>query len=104
MDARLVELYIERGRLRERIGAQRLQLARDLAPLRTVSDMADRGTRLVRQTQQWMAGHPTVVTALVVALVAWRPRAVWRSLRWGYSLWRRWSGLRTWVMGRYGAK
>ncbi len=110
MDARLTELYVQRGRLRERIGAQREQLARDLAPLRVASDLADRTGSVLRQAQQWLSGRPTVLTALVVALVVWRPRAVWRSLRWGYSLWRGWSGLRHWVLGspsgrgRYSAK
>ncbi len=108
MDARLTELYVQRGRLRERIGAQREQLGRDLAPLRVASDLADRTGSVLRQTQQWLSGHPTAVTALVVALVVWRPRAVLRSLRWAYSMWRGWSGLRNWAVGtgrgRYGTK
>ena len=32
MDPRLIELYVQRGRLRERIGSQRSQVARDSAP------------------------------------------------------------------------
>ena len=104
MDARLVELYVQRGRLRERIGAQRGQIARELAPLRVAAELADRTGRLMHQSQQWLIGHPGVVTALVVALVVWRPRAVFRTLRWGYSMWRSWSGVRAWVVGRYGTK
>ena len=97
MDARLVELYVQRGRLRERIGLQREQIARDLAPFRAASDLATRTGAVLRLAQQWMAGHPAVVAGLAVALLVWRPRAVLRGLRRGYSLWRTWSGVRTWI-------
>ena len=103
MDARLVELYVQRGRLRERIGAQRSQLAHELAPLRGALDVADRTTALLRQAQRWMSAHPSVVAALVVALVVWRPRAMLRSLRWGYTLWRKWAWTRVWLQGFFGA-
>lgn len=99
MDARLTELYVQRGRLRERIGTQRGQLAKELAPLRNALGLADRTSALLRQAQQWMSAHPAVVTGLAVALVVWRPRAVLRSLRWSYSLWRKWTWSRAWLQG-----
>lgn len=103
MDDRLIELYVQRGRLRERIGVQRGQLARELAPLGSALQTVDRARTLLRQAQVWLSAHPAVVTAVVVALVVWRPRAVFRSLRWGYSAWRRWAGLRQWVNAAYRA-
>jgi hypothetical protein len=96
MDERLIELYVQRGRLRERIGVQRGQLARELAPLSSGLQLLDRAVNLARQAQVWMATHPMVVTAVVVAVVVWRPRSVWRTLRWGYSTWRSWARLRAW--------
>jgi len=99
MDERLIELYVQRGRLRERISGQRGQLARELAPLAGALHTADRARVLLRQAQDWLAAHPAVVTAAVVALVVWRPRTVFRSLRWGYASWRRWARLRQWFAG-----
>jgi hypothetical protein len=103
MDDRLIELYVQRGRLRERIAVQRGQLARDLAPLGSALQTVDRARALVRQAQVWLSTHPAVVTAVVVALVVWRPRAVFRALRWGYAAWRRWAGLRRWAAAGYKA-
>lgn len=96
MNERLIELYVQRGRLRERIGVQRGQLARELAPLSSALQLLDRAAIVARQAQLWLAAHPLVVTAVVVALVVWRPRSVWRTMRWGYSTWRSWARVRAW--------
>ncbi len=97
MDDRLIELYVQRGRLRERINAQRGQLARELAPVSGALQLVDRSRALVHQAQRWLAANPTVIAAVVVALVVWRPRAVLRAARWGFSTWRSWSRLRGWL-------
>ena len=94
MDERLIELYVQRGRLRERISAQRGQLAREMAPLGSGLQLLDRSVNIIRHAQLWMATHPMVVTAVVVAVVVWRPRSVWRGLRWGYYTWRSWTRFR----------
>ena len=96
MDQRLIELYVQRGRLRERIDTQRRQVARDLAPLSHALAGVDRARSVWHQTQQWMRVHPGLVTAAVVALMVWRPRPIFRSLRWGYRSWRQWARLRAW--------
>lgn len=96
MDERLIELYVQRGRLRERIGVQRGQLARELAPLSSRLQLLDHAAIVLRQAQLWLATHPMLVTAVAVAVVVWRPRSVWRTVRWGYSTWRNWARMRTW--------
>ena len=68
MDPRLIELYVQRGRLRERIGSQRSQVARDLAPLGRALAGVDRA------------------------------RARWhQAVRWGYVSWRQWARVRQWL-------
>ena len=90
MDTKLVELYVQRGRLRERIVAQRLQLARELVPLHDALDKVDRTRALLHHVRQWMMAHPGIVAAVGVALVIWRPRTLLRTARWGFFAWRNW--------------
>jgi len=97
MDQRLIDLYVQRGRLRERIGVQRAQMARELAPVGTALQAVDRGALLLRQARIWVAAHPTLVTTLIVAVAVWRPRSVWRVARGAFSLWRNWSRVREWT-------
>lgn len=97
MDDRLIELYMARGRLRERIAVQRTQLARELAPLGGALRLVDRSRAALHHAGQWLTAHPGVVSVVVVAVLVWRPRAVFRSLRWGYSMWRSWTRLREWM-------
>jgi hypothetical protein len=98
MDQRLIELHVQRGRLHERIGAQRAQLARELAPLTNTLHAIDRAQARYYRVRAWMAEHPVAVAAIVVALVVWRPGAVVRSLRWGLSAWRRGLRVRNWII------
>jgi len=97
MDDRLIELYVARGRLRERIAVQRTQLARELAPLGDALRLVDRSRAVLHEAGRWLTAHPGVVAVVAVALLVWRPRAVFRSLRWGYSAWRSWTRLRAWM-------
>ena len=97
MDARLVELYVQRGRLRERISMQRGELARELAPLAEALHGVDHARALLHRASLWMLAHPGVVAAVGVAVVIWKPRAVWRTARWGFLAWRNWAQWRTWV-------
>lgn len=97
MDAKLVDLYVQRGRLRERIGAQRVKLTQELAPLGDALRTVDRARALLHQTRQWMTANPGVVAAAGVALVIWRPRTLLRYARWGFFAWRNWSRWRDWL-------
>lgn len=96
MDEKLTELYVARGRLRGRIGAQREQLARDLVPLAQALQTVDRAQGLFRKTQGWLSTHPGLVTAAIVALAVWRPRGALRSMRWGLAAWRQWRRAQAW--------
>lgn len=99
MDQRLIDLYVQRGRLRERIGVQRAQVARELAPLGAALQTVDRGRLLLHQARLWLVAHPALATTAVVALLVWRPRAVLRTVRSGFALWRNWSRLKEWANG-----
>jgi glutathione S-transferase len=96
MDARQIELYVQRGRLRERISVQRGQLAREVEPLSSALQTVDRTHEQLRLARAWLVTHPTIVTAAVVALLVWRPRSVLNVARWGYSAWRSWARLKQW--------
>lgn len=103
MDARLVELYVERGRLRERISMQRGQLAHELAPVGEALRNLDRARAALHRASLWIAAHPGVVIAAGVAVVVWKPRAVLRTARWGFSMWRNWAQWRGWVSAGFKA-
>lgn len=97
MDPRLIELYVQRGRLRERIGSQRSQVARDLAPLGRALVGVDRARAGWHQAQRWVVAHPVAVTAAMVALLVWQPRRVFSAARWGYVSWQQWVRVRQWL-------
>lgn len=97
MDDRLIELYVQRGRLRERIGAQRTQLAGELALWSSALQLIDRSIAVLRLAGQWMTTHPVVLSALVASVLVWRPRVVFRWLRRGYAGWRSWARARDWL-------
>lgn len=94
MDDRLIELYVQRGRLRERIGAQRELVARELAPLATALGLADQGMAWFHRAKAYVMAHPAVVSAVVVAVLVWRPRWLFRAVRWGFVGWRGWRAWR----------
>jgi hypothetical protein len=97
MDARRTDLYVQRGRLRERISVQRAQLGRELAPISSALQAVDRARAQIGQAQVWLVAHPAIVTATLVALLVWRPRAIFSAARWGYSAWRNWTRLKQWA-------
>ena len=94
MDDRLIELAVQRGRLRERIGAQREQMARELAPVANALSWADQGLTWLHRAKTYLFAHPGVAAAVLVAVVVWRPRWLLRSLRWGFVAWRGWRSWR----------
>lgn len=97
MDDRLIELYVQRGRLQERVRQQRGQVAQALAPIRTTLERTDQARALARQAHAWALAHPALVATAAVTLLVWRPRAMFGVLRWGYTLWQQWQRLRAWT-------
>jgi hypothetical protein len=94
MQKRPIELYLQRGRLTERIAAQRATLARELAPVRIACDSTDRALAAVRNTIGFLRQHPAAVAVLVAAFIALKPHRAWRWLRQGRVAWRSWNVLR----------
>lgn len=97
MDPRLVELYVARGRLRERIGQQRVQLAGTLTSVSRALHTIDRARALWDRARLWVRANPGVVAVAAVAVVVWRPRSILRSVVWGFSTWRSWGRWRDWI-------
>lgn len=96
MNDRLIELYTQRGRLRERIAVQRGALARDLRPLCHGLHAADRLGQGVDGTMRWVAQHPLRLVAALGVLALWRPAWAARLLRTGWQAARTWSRVRGW--------
>ena len=96
MDERQIELYVQRGRLRERIRVQRDEMARELAPLSGALQAIDQTHAHLIQAKTWLTVHPVIVTAATITLLVWRPRSVLSAARWGYSAWRSWGRLKQW--------
>jgi uncharacterized membrane-anchored protein len=96
MDERQIELYVQRGRLRERIRVQRGEMARELAPISGALQAVDHTHAQLRKAQVWLLAHPAIVTAAAVTLLIWRPRTVVSAARWVYSVWSSWARLKQW--------
>lgn len=93
MSKTLIELQLERGRLLERIAAQRQQLAVQAEPLAATLRWGDRLQNSLRSGTAFAQRHPLAVGLLAAALLVLKPGA---SLRWagrGLSLWRSWRNL-----------
>lgn len=90
LDQRLLELHLQRGRLLERIGAQRTALAHQLAPVHQVLHTVEGAMRIIRLAVDYLLAHPkTISTALLLTLLA-RPRGMWRWVQRGLLTWRYW--------------
>lgn len=96
MNQREIELHIQRGQLRERIRAQRVELGLNLAPVRESLEKFDYAREQARHATHWLRQKPAVLTAGVVAFITWKPRFVFRTLRRGYGVWRTWKKIQGW--------
>lgn len=94
MNERLVAVYVQRGRLRERIQSQRARLAHDVQPLAHGLARAEQLQRQAQRAGEWVRAHGAWVAAAGVALAVWRPRVVWRGMRWAVAAWRQWRKMR----------
>jgi hypothetical protein len=99
MQEKLIELHQQRGRLQERIAAQRQVLSQQLAPLQSALDVSDRTTRLVQDAKDFVQKHPLGIGLAIVAMMVLKPRTVLRWTQRGLFAWRTWRGLHTLVPG-----
>ena len=90
MQARLIELHLQRGRLRERIAMQRTTLAQQLAPIHGRFALPQRLARLVQDGKAVVQRHPLIATAAAAAIVLLKPRFVLRWAKRGVMAWRTW--------------
>ena len=99
MQDKLIELHLQRGRLLERIAAQRQVLLQQMAPLQGALDVSDRTTRVVQDAKAFVQNHPLGVALTIAAVILFKPRTVLRWTQRGLFVWRTWRGLHTLVPG-----
>jgi hypothetical protein len=99
MQDKLIELHRQRGRLLERIAAQRQVLLEQLTPLQEALDVSDRTTRLVQDAKAFVQKHSLGSALAIAAMVALKPRMVLRWTQRGLFAWRTWRSLHTLVPG-----
>lgn len=90
MEKNLIELSLQRGRLQERIAAQRSALAAQMRPIGDALDVADRGLAAARRGVGYVKQHPAEVGVAVAILAALRPKRVWRWGRRAFFAWGLW--------------
>ena len=97
MQARLIELHQQRGRLLERIAHQRQALAHQVEPLLGPLALPGRLAAMLDNTRLFVRDHPYLVGTVAVAIVVLRPRLVLRWARRGLLAWRTWRSMRALV-------
>lgn len=91
----LVELERERGRLTERIAAQRATLAQQFVPVEHLLGFGERVAQTLRAARQFVVDHPLALCSIAALVVLRRPRALGRWLRRGLFFWRSWRTVRS---------
>lgn len=89
-----IELSLQRGRLQERIAAQRATLATQLRPLVAAVATADHALASARRGVDYVKRHPGQVGAAIVLLALLRPKGVWRWGRRAFVAWGLWKKAR----------
>lgn len=90
MENRLIELGLQRGRLQERIAAQRATLATQLRPLVGAVEATDQALVKVRLGIDYVKHHPAQVGVAVALLALLKPKGVWRWGRRSFVAWQLW--------------
>jgi len=97
MNSRLVDLYLQQGRLLERIAVQRADLRRQLAPIARSAQRADAALTVLQQSIQTLRRHPLTVAAALTLVILLKPRRAWAWGVRGLWLWRQWQRLQPWL-------
>ena len=90
MNNRLSDIQLRRGRLQERIAAQRTLLAQEIQPIRAVLQKTDRIVGRVRSFTDYVKQHPTIASLAVAGLVVMKTGRVWRWSRRAFFAWQSW--------------
>lgn len=90
MNPKLIALQARREILVSAAGAQRIALARDIAPLRAPLALVDQGIAVVRMFRR----HPQWLVGAVAVYAVVRPRGLVTWLQRGWMAWRLAQGLR----------
>ena len=90
MNNRLSEIQLRRGRLLERIAAQRASLAQEVRPVRAVLQKTDRVAGRIRSFTDYVKQHPTIATMAVAGLVVMKTGRVLRWSRRAFFAWQSW--------------
>jgi len=90
MNPGLNELHLRRGRLLERIAAQRAALRRDAQPVCAALYKTDRVLARVRSVVDYIRQHPSIAALAVAALFVIKGGRVWRLAKRGFVAWRIW--------------
>jgi len=93
MNHQLNEIHLQRGRLLERIAAQRAALSRDLQPVRASLSRVDRVLARVRSVTDYIKRHPSIAALAVAGLFAIKTERAWRWTKRAFFAWRAWRAL-----------
>jgi len=90
----LTEVYVQRGRLLERIALQRAVLSQELEPVEQALAQADRVVAGVNAGVAYVKQHPAIAVLGAAVLLVLQGRRVLRLARRGFFLWKAWQSLR----------
>jgi len=97
MNRRLAELYLQQGRLLERIAMQRVQLRQQLTPVERAVQRTDAALAALQRKVQTLKNHPLTVALAALVLILLKPKRAWVWGKRGLLLWRSWQLLRRWL-------
>lgn len=94
MNRPLDDLHLRRGRLIERIAAQRATLIRDAQPVADTLHKADMVVARVHAATSYVKRHPSIALLAMGGLFVFKSDRLWRWTRRGFIAWRTWRTLR----------
>lgn len=90
-----IDIALHRGRLLERISAQRAAIAVELEPISRALHTADRAVAGVQASGEFIKRHPagSMLAATLTTLAILKPRRTWRLARRSFIAWRAWKAI-----------
>ena len=94
----LTDVYVQRGRLLERIALQRVVLIDDMHPVHAALNTTDRVLGYVNAGVAYVKRHPGITALGVAVLFAVKGRRIFRLAKRGFFVWQAWRTLRERVL------